>query len=126
MVIDRKNLGSRGEIKSKMTDLRGKRLGFDDSGEDRIIIEPANISLNGISCKSGSFIPLFREVEISVILPQKHSSRRKKDPLRYSGVVVKCEKEKKGDRYDVHLYFIDITDKQRKQLREYLKVPVSA
>ena len=82
----------------------------------KIVAGATNISPYGISCKSDAYIPPFREVQINVVVPGGRGT-----PIHCSGVVVKSEKEKKGSRYDVHLYFTDMDDNSRRRLKKYLK-----
>ncbi len=87
----------------------------------KVITGPANISPNGISCKSDTFIPPFREVQINVVVPCDGRSGSPEVPICCSGVVVKSEKEPDGDRYDVYLYFTDMDAGARRRLEKYLE-----
>ncbi len=89
----------------------------------KVITGPANISPNGISCKSDTYIPPFREVQINIAVPRDGGSGSPKVPIRCSGVVVKSEKEPGGNRYDVYLYFTDLDAGLRRQLEKCLEAP---
>ena len=86
-----------------------------------IIPHRADIYPNGISCVSDTYIPPFREVEINVFLPENAGFQKPNSAIKGAGVVVKSEKEAEGDRYNVHLYFTDIADSDRRLLQEYIK-----
>lgn len=96
-----------------------------ESAKAKVVTGPANVFPNGISCKSDTYIPPFREVQINLVFPAGQKYPPDEKSVQCSGVVVKSEKEVNGDRYDVHLYFTDICDEARQRLERYLKVGVS-
>jgi len=98
-----------------------RKLSPSSRKNEAIMTGVADLSANGIFCKSDTYIPTFREVEINVIIPDQASSRSRSKGIRCSGVVVKCEKEKAGERYEVALYFTDINISDRTRIRKYLK-----
>ena len=108
-----------------LADFIWRKLSSRPGQEVGIMTEPADISTNGISCKSDSFIPPFHEVQINVIIPFGDHPRPRKTTIQCSGVVVSCEKEKSGGRYDVSLYFTEIKRSDRKFLRDYLSYPAA-
>lgn len=103
-----------------------RKLSSPRPGNEAIMTESADISANGIFCKSDTYIPTFREVEINVIIPDHTSSDSRKTDIRCSGVVVRCEKERTGDHYEVALYFTDINLSDRARIRKYLRTGPAA
>lgn len=80
-----------------------------------LIADTINISASGIYCQSDSPMPLFREIVIKIKLPDK------KDIIECSGVVVRCEKVSGKERYNLAIFFEDISSKDKENLSGYLE-----
>jgi len=83
--------------------------------ETKIIADTINISSSGIYCQSSQPIPLFREIELNIMLPNI------KKPIDCAGVVVRSEKAPSKDRYNIAVFFNDISPEDKKQLSAYIE-----
>ena len=80
----------------------------------KTIVRVVNISSAGIYCESEKEIPLFREIQVTVKLPEIDKT------LECSGVVVRSERIPKKDCFNLAIYFDDITPKDKGLLAEYI------
>ncbi len=88
-------------------------------GEKPMVSHQANLARNGVTCKSDREIPLFQEVEVEMVAGEGGSSTGK-DPVRLPAVVVNCAREKRGGRFDLTLYFTELTDRHKRILKARL------
>lgn len=80
-----------------------------------IIADTINISASGIYCQSGRSIPLFREIGIRIELPDVT------DIIECSGVIVRCEKISEKERYNLAIFFEDLSQKDKVHLSSYVE-----
>lgn len=81
----------------------------------RVIADTINISSSGIYCQCDSVIPLFREIQVVVMLPGVVK------PIICSGVVVRSEKVPGKERYNLAIFFEDIQPGDKNQLAGYVE-----
>lgn len=81
----------------------------------RIIADTINISALGIYCQSDHAIPLFREIQVAIMLPGVSK------PIGCSGVVVRSEKIPRKERYNLAIFFEDILPEDKEQLSKYIE-----
>jgi len=74
-----------------------------------------NISASGIYCQSSRPVSLFREIEVSLKLPGVLNI------ITCIGVVVRCEKVKGKEKYNLAIFFNDIPPKDKNTLSEYIE-----
>ena len=108
------------EARVVLNEFIARKLSNDSPGDQAIMTDQIDICANGLSCKSETFIPPFREVRINMLIPSERDGGHH-DTVECSGVVVRCDPEEAGGRFDVDLYFTDITEAGRLLLQSYLK-----
>lgn len=86
-------------------------------GEKPMVSHQANLARNGVTCKSDREIPLFQEVEVQVVDGEGRSGSTGTDPVRLPAVVVGCAREKRGGRFDLTLYFTELTERHKRILK---------
>jgi len=88
------------------------------TAEGKIKATTLNISHSGICFSSQREIALFRELELSLMLPYKDDQEI---PIKCSGIVVRCDKEEDDDNYQIALFFIDISMATQKNLATFME-----
>lgn len=83
--------------------------------KSRIIADTINISSSGIYCQCDHPIPLFREIQVIIMLPGVVK------PIICSGVVVRSEKVPGKERYNLAIFFEDIQPEDKNGLAGYVE-----
>lgn len=81
----------------------------------KIIAHTINISTTGIYCQGDRPIPLFREIEIEIHLPLAPKS------IKCSGVIVRSEKIPGKERYNLAIFFVGLSPKNKELLLQYVE-----
>jgi len=84
-----------------------------------------NLSLGGLFCTSAANFPEMTQLAIRLMLPDKHSGNGKTKAIDIEAVVVRSEplseSQASGEpRYELGLFFTNLTHDAREQLRHYL------
>ena len=80
----------------------------------RIIADTTNISASGIYCQIDHSIPLFREIGISIKVPGIAET------IECSGAIVRCEKVPGNERYNLAIFFEDLSIENKSRLSGYV------
>lgn len=83
--------------------------------KSKIIARTINVSGSGIYCQCDHAIPLFREIRILMRLPDNEKQ------LEFTGVIVRCEKISGKHRYNLAIFFSDISPQDKKLLSKYIE-----
>lgn len=81
----------------------------------RIVADTINISSSGIYCQCDRPIPLFREIQVIIMLPGVIK------PIICSGVVVRSEKVSGKERYNLAIFFEEIQPEDKNELASYVE-----
>ncbi len=77
-----------------------------------IICDTLNLSSNGLLCRVNHDIPAMTKIGLILLLPEK---------IQAKGVVVRCEKEPRGDLFRLAVFFTDMTKAHRDRLQGYIR-----
>ena len=83
--------------------------------KSKIIPDTINISVSGMYYQTDTAIPLFREISMTMFLPDSDT------PLECSGVVVRSEKIPGKNRHSVAVFFDDISPEHKDMLAKYVE-----
>lgn len=81
----------------------------------KVIADTINISSSGIYCQCDHTIPLFREIQMVIMVPGIAK------PIICSGVVVRSEKVPGKERYNLAIFLEDIQPEDKNQLTGYVE-----
>lgn len=84
----------------------------------KVKVNAINISNSGICFQCEEPIPLFRELEIKLLLPQNENVAEEVS-IDCTGIVVRCDK--KNETYDTALFFMDISMANQNRLTTYIE-----
>ncbi len=76
-----------------------------------------NISSAGLLFENKEQIPIDTELRIMLVMPESYPNRS----LEVCGRVVRVEKLLPSENYDIGIIFIDMSDKQRGDIKEYIE-----
>ncbi len=79
-----------------------------------------NVSCLGVYCHIKKYVPPFTKVLIKLSLPISVSKVNKNFNINCKGVVVRTEDEKKGNGFNVAIFFNEISEAHRKKINCYL------
>ena len=82
--------------------------------KNKIAANIINFSSCGLYCQTSREMPLFREVQIVIALPQTATS------IECSGVVVRSEKIPGKKAYNLAIFFDDMEPEDKKKLAGYV------
>ncbi|EKD27473.1 MAG: hypothetical protein ACD_79C00709G0002 [uncultured bacterium] len=108
--FNEKRLSARikGNFKIKITD-----------DDETITVNSIDLSSSGLCFKSSKNIPLFREINFSILLPLEKGKKEKN--FSCSAIVVRSEKSHYNDMYNIALTFVDIEDDDKEKLIKFLE-----
>jgi hypothetical protein len=97
-----------------------------DQPQGTLVSQSRNLSLGGIYCRLGRFIPVLTKLQLTLLLPfrGKKKGEVKTQMLRIEGVVVRTTPEKEtpmaGD-YEIACAFLGLDDETKKVLARYIR-----
>ena len=96
-----------------------------------LVSQSRNLSLGGIHCRLGRFIPVLTKLQLTLLLPfrAKKKGEVRTQMLRVDGVVVRTTPEKespKAEDYEIACAFLGIDDDTKKVLARYIREQVEA
>ncbi len=80
-----------------------------------------NVSTHGAMCALERDIPLMTQLKIGLRVPAMGSARPQEHTLRLKGVVVRKEHDPATKKYNVAVYFPDISEKDQGILKDYIE-----
>lgn len=83
--------------------------------KSRIIADTINVSASGMYCQSDRSIPLFREIGIRIKLSGIAAV------IECSGIIVRCDKVPGKERYNLAIFFEDLSLKEKGYLSSYVE-----
>lgn len=99
--------------------------GTNDSGSVTARMVASNLSLGGVYCTSDSDFPEMTRVAVRMMLPGQPSNGDTSEVVDAEAVVVRRRELPSsihdGARFELALFFTDITNEQRDLLRSYLE-----
>ena len=113
-----KNLppSTRAQIRRYLSRPNGRRA----REEDRVKPHHTNLAHNGVTCKAERQFPLFQEVEVQVEGVKGYGDFEGEPLFKLPAVVVDCRREKGGKRFDLTLFFTEISEREKRILSSRL------
>jgi hypothetical protein len=93
-------------------------------GRDITRIRAQNISCSGLYCRVDSYIPPFRQLNITMNLPLRHGKSLRNISVEFDAVVVRTEPQHEvpGRReYNIAIFFSGITEKAKSLVARYIR-----
>lgn len=87
------------------------------------VTETKNISCIGAYCQTDAYLPILTRLKITLLLPKSKRSKTAK-PIACEGTVVRVERSNdplESNKYDVAIYFNQISKGDMKLIDEYVK-----
>ncbi len=106
-----------------LRDIPGREGLSVSSANFRILGDDINLSSNGIYCQIDRSIPLFREIAVNLVFPSNGGGKRGFKAVQCSGVVVGCEKTRRSKKYDLAVYFVGLSKKDKDRIAKYTRKP---
>ena len=89
------------------------------SAKFRVLEGEMVISSKGLLCRTNKKVPLFKEIAVNIVLPSTRPGGR--EAIQCSGVVVNCEKLGGKNRYDLTIYFTDLSSRERMMIDAFVE-----
>ncbi len=90
-----------------------------------LVTETRNISCSGAYCQVNKFLEPMTKLKIHLLLPLKKNDKVTTKKITCNGVVVRAESQPRDSRFNIAIYFSEMSIKDRKCLAEYIEVTLS-
>ncbi len=105
-------------------------LGEGAQPQGTLVSQSRNLSLGGIYCRLGRFIPVLTKLQLTLLLPFRGKKGEvKTQMLRIDGVVVRTMPEKETAKvtdYEIACAFLGLDEDSKKTLARYIREQVDA
>jgi hypothetical protein len=106
-------------------------LGEVGQPQGTLVSQSRNLSLGGIYCRLGRFIPVLTKVQLTLLLPFRGKKRGevKTQMVRVDGVIVRTTPEKETAKvadYEIACAFLGLEEESKKLLTRYIREQVEA
>lgn len=85
-----------------------------------IVTETANISRSGAYCRVSKYIETMTKLKIHLLLPIRKNGKNVTKKISCEGVVVRTEPIPGKDRYNIAIFFSDISKRDSETIADYV------
>ena len=90
-----------------------------EDGKD-LVTKTVNISKAGAYCQVDHFIEPMTKLKLSLLIPQKKSGKTTSKKVVCGGVIVRTEPDTAPDKYNIAIFFNDITQRDSEVIADFI------